>query len=134
MPKHPIYANLLSKKAQSVIGQVHEKTKPALRLLVKEGFEHRGYVDLFDAGPTVESKLSKIKSVKESINSKVIISDDIANETVFAICNTSIVDFRATFTPQVKYIKEKGITVISSEVAKALNVSEGDSIRFINLT
>jgi len=134
MPKHPIYANLLSDKAQAVIGQVHEKTKPALRLLEKEGFEHRGYVDLFDAGPTVESKLNKIRSVKESINSKVTISDDISNETVFAICNTSIADFRATFTPQVKYIKEQGITVISPEVAKALNVSEGDSIRFINLT
>jgi len=134
MPKHPIYANLLSDKAQAVIGQVHEKTKPALRLLEKEGFEHRGYVDLFDAGPTVESKLNKIRSVKESINSKVTISDDISNETVFAICNTSISDFRATFTPQVKYIKEQGITVISPAVAKALNVSEGDSIRFINLT
>ena len=53
MPKHPIYANLLGKEAQEVIGQVHEKTKPALKLLEKEGFEHRGYVDLFDAGPTV---------------------------------------------------------------------------------
>ena len=38
MPRYPIYTNLLSQEAQDVIGHVHEKTRPALRLLEREGF------------------------------------------------------------------------------------------------
>ncbi len=48
MPKLPIYINLLSKEAQAVIGQVHDNTKPALKLLEREGFCCRDYVDIFD--------------------------------------------------------------------------------------
>ncbi|MFA0697852.1 arginine N-succinyltransferase, partial [Vibrio sp. 10N.222.49.C9] len=33
MPKLPIYINLLSKEAQAVIGEVHDNTRPALKLL-----------------------------------------------------------------------------------------------------
>ena len=65
MPKYPLYVNLLSPEAQAVISHVHEKTKPALRLLEKEGFQHIGYVDIFDAGPTVESQLKDVSSVKK---------------------------------------------------------------------
>ena len=43
MPKLPIYINLLSPEAQAVIGKVHDNTRPALKLLEREGFI-RGYV------------------------------------------------------------------------------------------
>ena len=39
MPKHPIYIPLLPEDAQKVIGEVHENTLPALKVLEKEGFE-----------------------------------------------------------------------------------------------
>ncbi|SFC15652.1 arginine N-succinyltransferase [Pseudoalteromonas denitrificans] len=134
MPKHPIYANLLSEKAQAVIGQVHDKTRPALSLLEKEGFEHRGYVDLFDAGPTVESRLSKIRSVKDSLSCQVTISDNAHSDAVYAICNHSVSNFRATFTSELSYNVAQNLLAITPDVAKALNVLEGESIRFINLT
>src|SRR5262249_22653987 len=38
MPSHPIYIPLLPKEAQAVIGQVHEQTRPALKILEDEGF------------------------------------------------------------------------------------------------
>ena len=60
MPKYPIYVNLLSKDAQAVIGQVHANTRPAIELLKNEGFTFNGYVDIFDAGPTVEAKIENI--------------------------------------------------------------------------
>ena len=50
MPKYPVYVSLLSKAAQEVIGKVHDKTEPALRLLKSEGFSWKRYVDIFDAG------------------------------------------------------------------------------------
>ncbi|MCV5888920.1 arginine N-succinyltransferase, partial [Escherichia coli] len=73
-PKLPIYINLLSQEAQAVIGQVHDNTRPALKLLEREGFTNRGYVDIFDGGPTVECDLRNIESVRHSFRAQVKIS------------------------------------------------------------
>ncbi|AZZ95919.1 arginine N-succinyltransferase [Pseudoalteromonas sp. R3] len=132
MPKYPIYANLLSKKAQAVIGQVHEKTKPALRLLQKEGFEHRGYVDLFDAGPTVESRLPNIKTVRETKrgSARIVSSAELStagNET-WSVSNCRLADFRATFDTQVKWCGDSRTFKISADIAAALQVCDGEEI------
>jgi arginine N-succinyltransferase len=66
MPLHPLYTSLLSDEARSVIGQVHPQTRPALHMLEAEGFQYKGLVDLFDAGPTVECPLADIRSVRNS--------------------------------------------------------------------
>ncbi|WP_024611369.1 arginine N-succinyltransferase [Pseudoalteromonas sp. TB64] len=137
MPKYPIYVNLLSKKAQAVIGHVHEKTKPALKLLEKEGFEHRGYVDLFDAGPTVEAKLGNIRSIRDSQVCPITIGelDHISQNSsdTLAVCNQGVSSFRATFTKDAHYNHAKHTLVISQDVAKALNLSQGDAARFFRL-
>lgn len=84
MPKYPIYVNLLSKDAQRVINKVHPKTVPALRLLEAEGFSRRGYVDIFDAGPTVETQTASVKTVRQSKKRQVIIGD-VANDNNYII-------------------------------------------------
>ena len=137
MPKYPIYVNLLSKKAQAVIGNVHDKTKPALKLLEKEGFEHRGYVDLFDAGPTVEAKLGNIRSIRESQVCPITIGElehiSQHSSDTLAVCNQGVSGFRATFTQHAHYNHAKHTLVISQEVADALNLSQGDAARFFRL-
>ena len=137
MPKYPIYVNLLSKKAQAVIGNVHDKTKPALKLLEKEGFEHRGYVDLFDAGPTVEAKLGNIRSVRESQVCPITIGElehiSQHSSDTLAVCNQGVSGFKATFTQHAHYNHAKHTLVISQEVADALNLSQGDAARFFRL-
>ncbi|MBQ4846796.1 arginine N-succinyltransferase [Pseudoalteromonas sp. MMG005] len=132
MPKYPIYANLLSEKAQAVIGNVHEKTKPALRLLEKEGFEHRGYVDLFDAGPTVEARLHNIQTVQDSSVAKVNICEPTGTGSL-AISNQKLNDFRATFTEEALYHPQNNTLDLHPNVANALNVTSGDSVRIFKL-
>lgn len=132
MPKHPIYVNLLSEEAQSVIGHVHEKTKPALKLLEKEGFEHRGYVDLFDAGPTVECRMQNIRSIKESKEYPISIGEA-RGEVTFAISNQKFADFRATYTKQAIFDESKQELVVTPQVAEALELKNGDSVRFFEL-
>jgi arginine N-succinyltransferase len=132
MPKHPIYTSLLSEDAKAVIGKVHQKTAPALRMLEKEGFKFRGYVDLFDAGPTVESKLSEIKTVKQSHQGAVNI-DAVDNEITYAVCNQKVADFRATFTTGLLHDEDSGSITLSPEVASALQVTAGESVRFTQL-
>ena len=138
MPKHPVYVALLSPEAQSVIGQVHEKTAPALRLLHKEGFFHHGYVDLFDAGPTVEVALKNIRTVRQSALATVVISDTIKpslcaefKEQNYMLCNTDVGQFRATITPVVQYKPATNELYIPADMADALGLFSGGDVRFI---
>ena len=129
MPKLPIYINLLSKEAQEVIGQVHENTKPALRLLEKEGFTCRNYVDIFDGGPTVECDLRNIESVRHSFRAKVTIAEHSSSQD-YLISNTSFDNFRAT-AAKAAYDKESESVILSPVVAEALQVNEGEFVRML---
>ncbi|MFC6438793.1 arginine N-succinyltransferase [Bowmanella sp. JS7-9] len=126
MPKYPIYVSLLSKQAQAVIGQVHEKTRPALKLLQSEGFSCRGYVDIFDAGPTVEASLEHIRSARYSRRLPVVIGD-VAGADKYMIINTRVSDFRAVMQ---RAVIQDNKLVISQASADALQVSSGDWVRF----
>ena len=66
MPRHPVYTVQLPEAARKVIGEVHNDTRPARALLEAEGFRYEGYVDIFDAGPTVEAYRDNIRAVRES--------------------------------------------------------------------
>ena len=133
MPKYPIYANLLSPEAQQVIGKVHANTKPALRLLEKEGFEFRGYVDLFDAGPTVEAQIDNIKSVRDSRLLTVKIGSG-QNVDTYAIANLSVEQFKAVFSCDIAIDENLDEAIISEEIADTLNVKNGDTIRILKLS
>ncbi|MGY5450766.1 arginine N-succinyltransferase [Agarivorans sp. MS3-6] len=128
MPKYPIYVNLLSKDAQAVIGEVHEKTRPALRLLEDEGFCKHGYVDIFDAGPTVECPLKLIESVKHSFKLTVAIGEPSASAQQMLLTNARLKDFRACASV-IDIDLQQHTAVVSKETASALEVTNGASIR-----
>lgn len=130
MPKYPIYVNLLSPEAQAVIGKVHKKTEPALRLLKEEGFSPRGYVDIFDGGPTVEANLSHIRTAQSSRRLPVkVIEHKPQHGVTHFIINTSVSHFRAT-TDDILIEEEQQYVILSAATARAINVSDGDAIRF----
>ncbi|MEY8200500.1 MAG: arginine N-succinyltransferase [Colwellia sp.] len=129
MPKYPIYVNLLSKEAQDVIDKVHPQTVPALRLLEAEGFARRGYVDIFDGGPTLESHVNNIRTVNQSKRCQVII-DEVQSTGKYIICNSKIEDFRAAQT-SLSLRDTANQVVISQETADVLMVNAGDWVRII---
>lgn len=126
MPKYPIYVSLLSKEAQAVIGQVHEKTRPALQLLHSEGFSCRGYVDIFDAGPTVESHVQHIRTVAASDNKPVALGN-VADAPIYMLINTRIQGFRGVAVPAL--VTDESIQV-GAEALTALQIEPGDRVRF----
>lgn len=127
MPKYPVYVSLLSEAAQDVIGKVHDQTLPALKLLQSEGFSCRGYVDIFDAGPTVESHIDNIRSVRDSNKLEVVIGQPETQQKEFVVANTKLKDFRATLSGQLT-ITETTVTV-TQELADAIKVTAGDLVR-----
>ncbi|MFN6969913.1 MAG: arginine N-succinyltransferase [Rheinheimera sp.] len=131
MPKYPIYVSLLSKEAQAVIGQVHDKTKPALALLQSEGFSTTGYVDIFDAGPTVEAKLEHIRTARNSRRLQVRVAD-VSGGQPYLICNSDRQNFRATWTHL--HVSETSEDVnLPPDLAAALMVQDGDWVRLARL-
>ncbi|MFO6423002.1 arginine N-succinyltransferase [Motilimonas sp. KMU-193] len=131
MPKYPIYISLLSPQAQKVIGQVHEKTLPALKLLESEGFHRNGYIDIFDAGPTVECPIEHIRSVRECLRLQVEIGAPI-DQAEYIVSNISCRNFRATVASISVSLKHHK-AVLNNEVAEALQVVAGDTVRVLSL-
>lgn len=80
MPKHPLYSSFLTPEAQAVIGKTHALTAPARAMLEDEGFRYEGHVDIFDAGPAVESNVDDIDAVAASAAYRVKLRDEEAGE------------------------------------------------------
>ena len=134
MPRFPIYICLLDKQARKVIGQVHPNTEPALTMLKREGFRYTGYVDIFDAGPTVEAELKQIRSVKASQKLSAAICTRNDDESVplksALVCNTKVSEFRAAkLDCWVDEIANR--LMLTAKQAKALNVEQDESVRIL---
>lgn len=66
MPRYPIYATMLPKAACEAIGRPHEGSVPARHMLEAEGFVYDGYIDIFDAGPTLSARTDDILTIREN--------------------------------------------------------------------
>ena len=66
MPQSPIYVPLLPEAAQWAIGQLHPVGELPFSILLDEGFDSETYVDIFDGGPTVEARVTMLKTVNRS--------------------------------------------------------------------
>ncbi len=130
MPEHPIYIPLLPYSAQAVIGQVHPNTEPAKAMLVKEGFEFRNRVDIFDGGPTLHCETAQIRAIRESRRGTVgEIVSSIATGVEQLISNASL-SFRACLG---KTVRNGDQFTIDEITALRLNLKVGDAIRTVDL-
>jgi arginine N-succinyltransferase len=94
MPKHPIYVDLLPKAARETLSRPNDSSAPALRMLEKEGFKHKGLIDLFDGGPSVDIKLTDIKTIKDSQVTSFKRTESLTNsDQSFYVSNTSLDNF-----------------------------------------
>ncbi|NVK40582.1 MAG: arginine N-succinyltransferase [Oceanospirillaceae bacterium] len=131
MPKQSIYLHLLPEAAQEVIGHVHRNTEPARRMLEAEGFRFEGYVDIFDAGPTVATRLNDIRTVRDSRYVKARVCEaPPSGDSLFLVSNTELAGFRCTVAP---LWPESSSVQIDSRLAEALQVRSGDTLRIVPL-
>lgn len=129
MPRYPVYVNLLDERAQEVIGVPLAASLPAMSLLEKEGFRYQGYIDVFDAGPTMQAERSSIRTVRKS--KRVEVEVGVVSEGVRSMVSTTRrEDFRAVYTDV--GVHKSGV-VISAEAATLLGVAAGDAVRTMAL-
>jgi arginine N-succinyltransferase len=134
MPKHPVYVNLLPQAAR--VGNVHGDTAPARAMLEQEGFRYEGYVDIFDAGPTLESFRDTIDAVQRSQLLPVMIGeedsapDSPAGAIPWLVGNRKFQDYRALVAAAPARVDRFRLL---PDAALALAVAEGDTVRAVPL-
>jgi len=105
---------------------VHDNTRPAIQLLKSEGFTFNGYVDIFDAGPTVEAKVDNIATIRNAQNFSVEIGE-MTGDTMVLLANDKLEDFRATVAPMA-FDSRSNSLVLTQELADALHLKSGDFV------
>ncbi|HEU4777326.1 MAG TPA: arginine N-succinyltransferase [Telluria sp.] len=130
MPRQPMYVTYLPEDAQAVIGKVHRSTAPARKLLEAEGMHFEGYVDIFDAGPVLQARVSELRAMRDST---VVVADPAAVSTdtePMLVSNTVLKDFRMIVT-HANPVSGK-IALTPSEL-ELLHCQSGDAIRTLSL-
>ncbi len=135
MPRYTLYSELLPESARAAIGQTHENTIPARKLLEREGMRFSNYIDIFDGGPTLEANIHDIRAVKDSRCVTVIVSDSAVKDEIetelYLISNTEFANFRCVMS-NITQRDAKQIT-IPAKTAQALNVTDGSTVRIVPL-
>jgi len=128
MPRHPVYTVLLPEAARNVIGEVHDDTRPARSLLESEGFRYEGYVDIFDAGPTVEAYRDNIRAVRESriLHWAERMEPAPADEPWWLVSNRRLKDFRCV---AIQAGKRARPLPLSRDAIDALHLHPGETVR-----
>lgn len=128
MPKYPIYVDLLPAEAQAAIGQPYEATRPAMRLLEKEGFRFNNTIDIFDAGPCLDTHLNDIRTVRESrlVTIDTLLDDVSLPHHLVSSCDAAT--FHAFYLP-LQPMNDPTHVAIYAKAAQQYNLAVGDRLR-----
>jgi len=138
MPHHPVYVNLLPEAARAAIREVHADTLPARTLLEQEGFRYENYVDIFDAGPTLECFRDDINAVRRSnvvpvaLGETDPVPDNPADSIAWLVSNRKFAQFRALVVAAAPRIADR--FPLLPYAAAQLGVDEGDFVRAVPLS
>lgn len=130
MPRHPLYIAYLPQEAQDVIGHVHVDTAPARRLLESEGMYYEGYVDIFDAGPVLQARISELRSLRESELATVDPSATVEEGEPLLVSSTTMQDFRVIVS---NVHSEKEQIALPEVERKLLACETGTPVRTMSL-
>ena len=128
MPKHPIYLDMLPESARAVIGMPHPSGRAAMRMLEKEGFESKDYIDIFDGGPTMEAEIDEVKSIAGSRESTI--AEIAAGGKHSLVANGRLEGFRCCYGD----VERKGANEVTIDpaAAAALDIGAGAIIRHVS--
>ena len=133
MPKHPIYVPLLDSKAQSVIGVQRPDIDAIRALLSAEGFSSKGYISIFDGGPTLEAQTSEIRTIDQQFKTTLNIDDKAIEGELQSvlISNNSLQDYRCIYTSLALPGFRQGLQgklSLAAIIARELKVTQGDTL------
>jgi arginine N-succinyltransferase len=130
MPRYPIYVPTLPEEAQDVIGVIHEDSEKVANILLEEGFVFRDYVDIFDAGPSIEARVEDLKTVANQRSGKALMDPNLVSDERFLVSAGHLEDFRVTCTEADSQVA--GL-VLSPAIQERFNIHSGSLIQWSKL-
>ncbi|MDB5960138.1 MAG: astA [Massilia sp.] len=132
MPRQPLYVDYLPESAQQVIGKVHRNTQPARKMLEQEGMHFEGYVDIFDAGPVLQGRVSELRAVRQSELTQAVRASapPPPSDLPTLVSNTDMKNFRMIISAS---MPEGGAIALSADELALLGVTAGDMLRTLPL-
>lgn len=130
MPRYPIYVPTLPQEAQDVIGVLHEEATKSTDILLEEGFAFRGYVDIFDAGPTLEARSENVTTITRQRIGKALLQPEPYHGKMHLISAGHLEDFRVTAAqaePQAAGL------AIEKATLEGLDIESGSRIQWVLL-
>jgi arginine N-succinyltransferase len=135
MPKHPVYIAMLPDSAKTVIGVPHPSGRAAMRMLENEGFAWENYIDIFDGGPTMTARTDQIRSIRDAKDVIITAVSDDVGEHKSGDKKLITLGRLHTFKAAYGWIDDRGGNVIiDSNCARALDVSAGDAVTYVERT
>ena len=125
-PRHPIYTSLLSAAARQSLGRPHDDGRGALAMLLKEGFQDQGYVDIFDGGPTPVAAIDELSTVRHSRVARFAGSCHEASQAALVAVGRGVA-FRVLQTPI--EIQDHDV-LLPENAARALSLDVGEEVRW----
>ena len=138
MPRQPVYVAYLPPEAQDVVGKVHVSTVPARRMLEQEGMYYEGYVDIFDAGPVLQARVSELRSMRESV---LAVVDPLSQTSASSLSSTTPAEPYLFSTTELKDFRvivsqsepNEGKISLSDAEQAVLGCRPGDPVRTLSL-
>lgn len=130
MPKFPLYACFLSDEARAAMGRVHPDSEPALAMLLEEGLQDQGYIDIFDGGITLEAQFNQVRSIRDSQTLLLAIGTPGEQAQHYLVHNRSRADCRITAAPG---RVAAGTLVVAADTAACLRLRAGTPVRAVSL-
>ncbi|MCL4220077.1 MAG: arginine N-succinyltransferase [Phycisphaerales bacterium] len=134
LPRDDIYLSLLPPEARAGVGQVGPETVPARRLLEKLGFEFRGFVDPFDAGPYLHATTDTIPLLKATFSATLgepVAASKCKTPGIISILHDDG-DFIAVNQPCL--LDDSGHVRVTREVLETLKAEPGQNAGVSDLT
>ncbi|WP_295443583.1 arginine N-succinyltransferase [Sphingorhabdus sp. EL138] len=132
MPKHPVYIAMLPENAKTVIGVPHPSGRAAMRMLENEGFGWENYIDIFDGGPTMNARTDQIRSIREAKDVTITKISHFVHEQKSDQKKLLTIGRLHAFKAAYGWIDDRGDDVIiDCECARALNISVGDEVTYV---
>jgi arginine N-succinyltransferase len=134
-PRGEVYASLLAKDAQDVIGKVGAQTRGVERMLRRVGFRYAGRIDPFDGGPHFVANADEVTLIQNTRAARFAGALDPAQaatgpRSLIARSLPEAPFFRAVAC---RIDESDGQLRLPADFAEALGVAPGDSVQVLPL-
>ena len=120
-PDGVVYASLLPKEAQDVIGKVGAQTRGVEKMLRRIGFRYADRVDPFDGGPHFFASMGEIHPVRDARQARIVIEPGAHGARALVAAEYDVPPFFKAVPASV--VLDRGRVTVTPETAEALSVA-----------